>query len=103
MLVGRVNFYLAIDADKRTKGTAISRIKTIRMAAALLYGLRRADAKRRKGNRAVIKIAEQRTKGNFLLFALFYWHRHIHNVIDHAGGAVHGLVSEMRIALRHCR
>ena len=70
MLVGRVNFYLAIDADKRTKATAISRIKTIRMAAALLYGLRRADAKRRKGNRAVIKIAEQRTKGNFLLFAL---------------------------------
>ena len=61
--MGRVNFYLAIDADKRTKATAISRIKTIRMAAALLYGLRRADAKRRKGNRAKGKISESNLKG----------------------------------------
>ncbi|MBP3730026.1 MAG: YgjV family protein, partial [Mailhella sp.] len=33
------------------------------MAAALLYGLRRADAKRRKGNRAKGKISESNLKG----------------------------------------
>ena len=55
----------------------------------------------KEGNRAEGSVAEQRTKGNFLLYAFFHWHRHIHNVIDHAGCAVHGLVSKMRITLRH--
>ena len=37
-----VNCYSAIDAENRTKATVISRMKTIRMATALLFRLRRA-------------------------------------------------------------
>ncbi len=37
-----VNCYMALDADNRTKATAISRTKTIRMAGTLLIRLRRA-------------------------------------------------------------
>ena len=37
-----VNCYSAIDAENRTKATAISRMKTVRMADALLFRLRRA-------------------------------------------------------------
>ena len=38
-----VNCYSAMDAENRTKATAISRMKTIRMATALLFRLRRAE------------------------------------------------------------
>ena len=37
-----VNCYMALCADNRTKATAISRTKTIRMAGTLLFRLRRA-------------------------------------------------------------
>ena len=37
-----VNCYSALDAENRTKATAISRMKTVRMADALLFRLRRA-------------------------------------------------------------
>ena len=37
-----VNCYMALCADNRTKATAISRMKTIRMAGTLLFRLRRA-------------------------------------------------------------
>ena len=41
--MGRGHCYLALDAKNRTKAIAISRMKTIRMATALLIRLRRAE------------------------------------------------------------
>ena len=49
-----VNCYSAMDAENRTKATAISRMKTIRMATALLVRLRRAGRMEVKGNRAEV-------------------------------------------------
>ena len=52
-----VNFYLAMDADKRTRAKATSRTKTVRMAYTLLFRLRRAERMAR-GQPYPILIAE---------------------------------------------